>query len=156
MTATPELQTAQNMTSAEYLADRVIKAYQSLNSEDLFDVGALYAPDVYFEDPTHGIQGKAALMKYFTKMFRNLRDCEFKFHQTISNGTDIFLSWTMLLSHPSIKKGETIRIEGASYLKTRNGKNYYHRDYFDMGAMLYEHLPVMGRVIHHLKERLVR
>jgi len=52
--------------------------------------------------------------------------------------------------------GETIRIEGASYLKTRNGKIYYHRDYFDMGAMLYEHLPVMGRVIHHLKERLVR
>lgn len=156
MTATPKLQTAQDLTSAEYLAARVIKAYQSLNPEDLFEVGTLYAPDICFEDPTHGIQGKAALMKYFAKMFRNLRNCEFKFHQSITNGTDIFLSWTMLLSHPTIKKGQTIRIEGASYLKTRHGKIYYHRDYFDMGALLYEHLPIMGRVIHYLKERLVR
>ena len=106
MTATPELQTAQNMTSAEYLADRVIKAYQSLNSEDLFDVGALYAPDVYFEDPTHGIQGKAALMKYFTKMFRNLRDCEFKFHQTISNGTDISCPGPCCLATQALKKAK--------------------------------------------------
>ncbi len=156
MTPTPELQSAQNLTSAEYLADRVKKAYCAISPENLDAVEPLYAPDIYFEDPTHCIQGKTALMGYFAKMFRNLRDCEFLFHQTITNGTDIFLSWTMLLSHPRIKRGQKIRIEGASYLKTRNGQIYYHRDYFDMGAMLYEHLPLMGRVIHYLKQRLVQ
>jgi hypothetical protein len=39
-------------------------------------------------------------------------------------------------------------------LRTRNGKIYYHRDYFDMGAMLYEHLPLLGRIIQRLKHRL--
>ena len=42
----------------------------------------------------------------------------------------------------------------ASYLKTRNGKIYYHRDYFDMGAMVYEQLPLLGRIVRKIKQRL--
>ncbi len=33
-------------------------------------------------------------------------------------------------------------------------KVYRHRDYFDAGAMLYEHLPVLGRVVSWLKRRV--
>jgi len=33
-------------------------------------------------------------------------------------------------------------------------KVYRHRDYFDAGAMLYEHLPVVGRVVSWLKRRI--
>jgi len=87
-------------------------------------------------------------------MFKNLENCSFKFHQTLSNGSDIFLAWTMFLNHPRLRSGETIRVEGASFLKTRNGKIYYHRDYFDMGAMLYEHVPLLGRIIQRIKQGL--
>ena len=52
------------------------------------------------------------------------------------------MTWTMFLNHPKLR-GETVRVEGASYLRTRNGKVYYHRDYFDLGAMLYEN-PATG------------
>ena len=64
------------------------------------------------------------------------------------------MAWTMFLRHPKLRSGETIRVEGASYLKTRNGRIYYHRDYFDMGAMLYEHLPLLGRVVNTIKHKL--
>lgn len=154
MTTTPELTNAGGLTSAEYLAERVRSAYQTLGSDKLDDVETLYAADVYFEDPSHAIQGKPALLKYFAKMFTNLQDCRFKFHKTITNGTDIFMSWTMFLNHPRLRNGETVRVEGASYLRTRNGKIYYHRDYFDMGAMVYENLPLLGRIVKRIKQRL--
>ena len=60
----------------------------------------------------------------------------------------------MFRNHPSLRAGDTIRVEGASYLRTHNGKIYYHRDYFDMGAMLYEHLPLLGRIVQRIKKRL--
>lgn len=154
MTSTPELTNAGDLTSAEYLAERVRKAYQTLGSNNLDVVETLYSADVYFEDPSHAIQGKPALLKYFSRMFLNLKDCQFKFHKTISNGTDIFMSWTMFLNHPRLDRGKTIRVEGASYLRTRNGKIYYHRDYFDMGAMVYENLPLLGRIVQRIKQRL--
>jgi len=151
MTPTPELKAAQNLNSADYLAQRVKEAYQALGSENIADVESLYTTDIYFEDPSHAIQGKPSLMRYFSNQFKNLDKCSFKFHSTIANETDIFMTWTMFLNHPKLRGGETIRVEGTSYLRTRHGKIYYHRDYFDMGAMLYEHLPLIGRIIQRIK-----
>jgi len=151
MTPTPELKAAQNLNSADYLAQRVKEAYQAIGSENIADVESLYTTDIYFEDPSHAIQGKPSLMRYFSNQFKNLDKCSFKFHSTIANETDIFMTWTMFLNHPKLRGGETIRVEGTSYLRTRHGKIYYHRDYFDMGAMLYEHLPLIGRIIQRIK-----
>ena len=156
MTPIAELKVTHGQSSADYLAERVKKAYQSLGVQDLDEVGSLYTDDVYFEDPAHGVQGKPNLLEYFASMFKNLENCSFKFHQTLTDGSDIFMSWTMFLNHPRLNSGETIRVEGASYLKTRNGRIYYHRDYFDMGAMLYEHLPLLGRIIQRIKRGLGR
>ena len=154
MTPTPELKAAQNLTSADYLAQRVKEAYLSIGSENVADLESLYTPDIHFEDPSHAVQGKRSLMRYLHKQFSNLSKCSFKFHSSIASETDIFLTWTMFLNHPKLRGGDTIRVEGSSYLRTRNGKIYYHRDYFDMGAMLYEHLPLLGRIIQRLKYRL--
>lgn len=154
MTPTPELKSADDLTSAEFLAERVCEAYQSLASAEMADVESLYTEDVHFEDPSHAIQGKSSLIAYFGKMFKNIDKCSFKFHSTITDGSNVCLTWTMFLNHPKLRGGDTVRVEGASYLKTRNGKIYYHRDYFDMGAMLYEHLPLLGRIVLKLKQRL--
>ena len=154
MTPTPELKAAQNLTSADYLAQRVKEAYLSIGSENVADLESLYTSDIHFEDPSHAVQGKRSLMRYLHKQFSNLSKCSFKFHSSIASETDIFLTWTMFLNHPKLRGGDTIRVEGSSYLRTRNGKIYYHRDYFDMGAMFYEHLPLLGRIIQRLKHRL--
>ncbi|MEX2469474.1 MAG: nuclear transport factor 2 family protein [Pseudohongiellaceae bacterium] len=154
MASTPELTNASRLTSAEFLAERVKHAYRTFDKGKLAELETLYTPDVYFEDPSHGLQGKQALLAYFDSMSDNLKDCRFRFHQTLTDGSDIFLSWTMFLRHPRLRRGETIRVEGASYLKTRNGRIYYHRDYFDMGAMVYEHLPLLGRIIQRIRQRL--
>jgi hypothetical protein len=42
-----------------------------------------------------------------------------------------------------------------SYLQfDKAGKVRYHRDYFDLGAMLYEHLPLLGSLVKTIKRRL--
>ena len=156
MSQTPELTFASEQTSAEYLAKRVEEAYHNISPGNIGVVESLYTHDAYFEDPSHGVQGKAALVNHFTKTFEKLQGCSFKFQQTVSNGADIFMAWTMFVNYPSLKGGQTIRVEGASFLKTRNGKIYYHRDYFDLGSLLYEHVPVLGRIILKIKQRIAK
>lgn len=153
MQASPLITNTTNISSAEYLAERVQQAYQSLGTNP-DQVMHLYHDDIYFEDPAHGLQGKAELQHYFATLYRNVDECYFRFHQTLTDDNCIFLSWTMFLRHPKLADGGIVRVEGASYLKTRNGKIYYHRDYFDLGAMVYEHIPVLKRIIHSIKNRL--
>jgi predicted SnoaL-like aldol condensation-catalyzing enzyme len=156
MSQAPELSLASGQTTAEYLAKRVEEAYHNISPHNMGMVESLYTHDAYFEDPSHGVQGRAALVKHFTKTFKKLQGCSFKFHQTVSNGADIFMAWTMFVKYPSLKGGQTIQVEGASFLKTRNGKIYYHRDYFDLGSLLYEHVPFLGRIILKIKQRIAK
>lgn len=150
----PKLTSASELPNAEYIAGRVKSAYQSLGTDALAELEILYTEDVHFEDPAHALQGRKPLMLYFASLFSNLESCSFKFHQTLMSDTDIFMSWTMFIEHPKLRNGAKIRVEGGSLLKTRNGQIYYHRDYFDMGAMLYENLPVLGLVVRKIKQRL--
>mgnify|MGYP006198060143 CR=1 FL=1 len=49
--------------------------------------------------------------------------------------------------------GQPITLQGCSCLHWRD-RVHFHQDYFDAGALLYEHLPVMGTAIRWLKGRL--
>ena len=154
MRSNPILKSASDLSSAEYTADRVKDAYKALGTDDLGALESLYTEDVHFEHLAHALQGRHTLMAYFKALFENLDSCSFKFHQTLISDADIFMSWTMFISHPKLRNGETIRVEGGSLLKTRHGRIFYHRDYFDMGAMLYEQLLLLGVIIRKIKQRL--
>ena len=136
------------------LADALKLAYCSLATGNTAELAPLYSEDIYFEDPSHGIQGKAALVERFQHLYRNVDSCNFKFHQTLDTGGEIFLAWTMILRQRGPKSGEVIRVEGASFLKVRNNRIYYHRDYFDLGAFVYENVPMLGSIIKRIKQRL--
>ena len=136
------------------LADALKRAYCSLATGNTAELAPLYSEDAYFEDPSHGIQGKAALLERFQYLYSKVDSCNFKFHQTLDTGGEIFLAWTMILRQRGPKSGEVIRVEGASFLKVRNNCIYYHRDYFDLGAFVYENVPMLGSIIKRIKQRL--
>jgi hypothetical protein len=60
----------------------------------------------------------------------------------------------MSYQHPKLNSGKLIAVQGASRLEFKQGKVISHRDYFDGGALLYEHIPLLNRVIFFLKNRL--
>lgn len=146
--------TSSNTITAASLVQQLTSIYRQLDLQSLGMLESLYAQDVYFEDPAHAIQGRDALMAYFKSLVANVSDCRFTFHQVVPMGTDLFLSWTMQMQHNRLQGDEPIRVDGASYLKTRNGQIFYHRDYFDLGAMVYENVPVLGAIIRGIKNRL--
>ena len=64
-----------------------------------------------------------------------------------------YLRWTLQCCHPRLAGGQPITLQGCSCLHWRD-RVHFHQDYFDAGALLYEHLPVMGTAIRWLKGRL--
>ena len=92
-----------NSTSADFLVSRVIEAYQNLDPTRL-DFATLYTSDVYFEDPTYGVQGKTAVLAHFLILLLSCKGCSFNFHRTVSNGADIFLAWTMTAKHLNFER----------------------------------------------------
>ncbi|MBN1956858.1 MAG: nuclear transport factor 2 family protein [Desulfuromonadales bacterium] len=129
--------------------------YQELNRDSLDKLESIYAPDIHFIDPAHRIKGFESLSSYFSSLYQNLDSIIFTFETEIVSGNHVVLTWSMKFSHPRIAKGRPVCVEGCSWLEFNNdGKVIFHRDYFDMGAMLYEHLPLLGRIITKIKRGL--
>ncbi|MGY4533799.1 hypothetical protein ACVW0Y_002932 [Pseudomonas sp. TE3786] len=133
---------------------RFATAVASLDANNLERLSELYSADVRFEDPLHEIHGLAALTRYFHELYANVQELHFQFYgfDQLYPGAG-YLRWKMTYRHPRLNGGRQIEVDGCSHLLWRD-KVYAHRDYFDAGALLYEHLPLLGRLIRWLKGRL--
>ena len=134
---------------------RFIALYQQLNLQQLHRLPEVYADEVIFIDPAHRIEGLAALGDYFAALYQRLAYCRFEIISQQHEGAQAWLSWVMTFSHPRLAAGQPIRVEGATRLEfDAAGKVRVHRDYFDLGAMLYEQLPLLGPLVRVIKGRL--
>jgi len=128
--------------------------YTKLNKSTLHTLRDIYHHDVVFEDAAHRIEGFASLADYFDNLYRNVDRCDFVIHEQHQVEQNAFLTWTMQLQHPKLAGGRMVQVQGMSHLKFHEAKVIYHRDYFDLGEMLYEQLPLLGSVIRSIKRRL--
>ncbi|WXL24387.1 nuclear transport factor 2 family protein [Ectopseudomonas mendocina] len=134
---------------------RFAHKFASLTADNLDHLGELYSHDVVFQDPLHTIKGLPAVQDYFANLYANVSDLKFTFEQldTLTSGKSGYLRWTMQFRHPRLNGGNPVMVKGCTYLRWHE-KVYLHHDYFDAGAMLYEHLPLAGKLIRWLKGRL--
>ena len=130
-----------------------ISLYSELDRSTLHRLPDIYSNDIQFIDAVHQIDGLPMLTEYFQHLYENILNCQFHIHHVIENDNEASLFWTMEYSHPKISKGKRISVDGTSHIKF-NETVYYHRDYLDMGQMLYEHLPVIGSAVKFIKKRM--
>ncbi len=130
-----------------------IKIYQQLSTENLHLLDEIYHQDIVFIDPMHQLQGLENLHGYFSKLFQQLSYCQFDIEQIIEQGHEAAVYWSMHYQHPRLNAGKVVSVCGSSHIKGCGDKVIFHRDYLDLGAMLYEQLPVLGRMITWLKNR---
>ena len=132
-----------------------LEIFNTLSSDNLHRLDEIYTSDIRFIDPAHEINGLEELRNYFAKLYANVSSVNFDFHEVVSDGSSGYVQWTMHFSHPRLNGGQTIIVPGASFLRfSSTGKVSYHRDYFDLGSMLYQHLPLIGSVVRSINRRL--
>lgn len=130
------------------------QTFNRLNSGTLHLVGELYAPGIHFEDPLHTIDGIEALERYFANLYDGVVYCQFDFSPGIIAGNEASIPWVMELEHARLRPGQRARIPGISHLRFDDRQVTYHRDYFDVGQLLYERIPVLGALVRSIKKRL--
>jgi hypothetical protein len=147
---------AKTMMRSEQIIENFKQLYNKLNRDTatLELLERVYAENIQFEDCFHNIKGIKSLFEYFDNLYENVEFIGFDFKNQWLNENSAMLTWTMSYKHPKLNGGQLIAVEGASQLDFNHGKVIRHRDYFDGGALLYENIPILKRVIFFLKNRL--
>ena len=142
------------MSDSEPLS-RFLALWSAINADTIDTLDQIYDDNIAFSDPLHHVQGLAVLRQYIANMYENVTEVRFSFGKTLVDDDQVCVEWVLRFAHPRLKGGDSIDIPGCSRLEfTAAGKVIRHRDYFDAGAFLYEHLPLVGSIIRALKRRL--
>ena len=136
------------------LQERFNDFYQTLDLGSLQGLGQLYDSEVTFADPVAVHQGLGALDAYFRKLLRGCEHCSFKIRNQRFDESQAFVNWTMTFRSPRLNGGASIDVDGSSVLAIRDNRIAYQRDYYDMGAMVYEQLPLLGPLIRYIRGRM--
>ncbi|MCL4410601.1 MAG: nuclear transport factor 2 family protein, partial [Gammaproteobacteria bacterium] len=97
-----------------------------------------------------------ALHDYLAHGLENALTCRFAIEQTMVDREQAFLVWQMRLQHEKLAGGREIQVPGTSHLLFAEEDNRIkeHVDYYDLGAMVYEHVPLLGWVVGKVRTKL--
>lgn len=134
---------------------RVEEAFNNLNAENTDELDDFYADSVVFEDPLVKIDGLDTLKKYYADLYESVEEITFVFQKHISQGDSHVAMWTMHLKTKRLNKGKEIVVHGSSVMEfDADDKVVYHRDYFDLGEMIYRQIPVLRFFVRAVDRRL--
>ncbi len=141
---------------AEVGLARFTGAYQDLTSPALIErLHDLYAPTLYFNDTLAEFRTREALLDYLGKAAHSLSDSRVDIHQVLRDGNDVFVRWTMYFSAAVAGRRIDSTSIGMTHLRfDADGRVVLHQDFWDSAGGLYEHLPVVGFLIHRTKARI--
>ena len=130
-----------------------VLVYQQLSKENLQLLANIYHKNVTFIDPLHTVEGIDDLYQYFQNLYQNLSACDFVIDEVIWQDSQASLFWTMAYQHPKLNNGKMVTVVGTSHIKGEGDKVIYHRDFLDLGPMLYEQLPILGKLTKWIKTK---
>lgn len=130
--------------------------FENLNSTTMHLVDAFYDEDIVFCDPMVEIRGRRDMKAYYARLYKNVESISWIFSDEIKEGDRLTLTWRMILKAKNFNKNRPVHLDGISVIKFggAKGKAIYHRDYFDMGAFVYETIPILGSVIRFIKKAM--
>lgn len=141
------------MTAQSPLVEQFKNAFRHFSSPTLLQLPSIYHDDIEFADPVHKVRGLAELQRYFAGTLKNLVLCKFEYDAETVAADSACISWHMHFQHPALRRGAPLSLRGISRI-CFDDKIRYHEDFYDLGAMLYENVPVLGGVTRLLKRRL--
>lgn len=134
------------------LVNRLKNYCTNFREADLSELHTIYSDSIVFKDPVHSIQSLVELEDYFQALCTDLSDCRFEYLDELVSENSAYIKWIMHFRHSKLGN-RLISVRGVSHLKFSD-RIEFQEDFYDMGAMLYEQLPVLGKVTRWLRHRL--
>ncbi|CAD5266544.1 conserved hypothetical protein [Alteromonas sp. 38] len=137
--------------------DRFSTMYADICQITLDDLADIYASNVAFVDPITTHHGLNSVQKYFANLLGQAERCQFDISMIApvnSNSITHIVNWTMNLKLKQSDK--LIVVDGNTQLTVKDDKIVYHKDYYDLGEMVYEHIPLLGFFVKKIKKRLAK
>ena len=113
---------------------------------------AVYAPDAYLNDNLVALEGVEPIAGYFAHTVSNVSSVAVAFLDLSNSGPEYFARWRMTVTSDRLDGGAPVVSYGVTHFRfDADGRILVHKDFWDAGTGLYEHVPVLGGVLRRVR-----
>ena len=143
------------LTGTEHMIEGLMRCYARAENVTEDALRKLYESDVVFKDPANYISGIDELISHTLSLYKHVIHCDFEYDKEnlITAPGQASISWTMKLTHKKLNRGREFSVRGVSIVRYRE-KIDFQEDFYDLGAAVYEQVPVLGSVVQKLRLRM--
>ena len=135
--------------------EKIQNAYNEVNRDNIDFLDQFYSDNIEFVDPMGRHVGLDDVKSYYRKIYQGVEEIRFEFTDSVVQGENYVLFWKMHFRSKGLNGGQMVTVEGNSLMRVNeDGRVYYHRDFFDMGEMIYEKVPVLKWIVGGVKKAL--
>lgn len=127
--------------------------YRYPDADNVEKMDRIYTQDVEFRDPVHSIHGRLALKNYVRTLYQDIHDVSFTYLEEQLGEHSAHIVWQIRYSHKQLNRGKPIEVRGLTLVHFTD-RIYYHEDFFDLGAMIYQHVPILRHIVLYFNRRL--
>jgi limonene-1,2-epoxide hydrolase len=129
--------------------------YHGITAENLRQkVEGLYTTSAVREDPIGSFEGRDRILAHYQNLFEGMSSLEVDVKDEFLSGDETIAVWQMRVKHAGLGS-EPVVIDGVSHLRVQSGRIVFQRDYFDLGAAVYEHVTLVGSIVRWVKGKLL-
>ena len=118
------------------------------------EAASLYASDLHFSDALMVTRDKQAVVDHFSRLSDAGTRVTVEMHQTLQNGGDVYLIWSMQARFTPLRKEVVSDTLGVTHVRFNDkGQVVLHQDFWDSGLGFYAHIPVLGAGVRAVARR---
>jgi hypothetical protein len=138
------------------LKPRDVKTFfEKLDKDTMYLVDQFYAEEMHFIDPVVEFYSREDMKHYYQSSYSQTDSVTFEVPSVLDQGNEQVIVWVMTMKAPKLNKGKPIIVDGISHIRYNSaGEAEYHRDYFDMGQMIYDHVPFVRGMVKFVDKRM--
>jgi hypothetical protein len=112
----------------------------------------LYADRFYFSDTLVTTESRGTALAHLERMRSTTGSLEVTLLNRLDDGADVYLVWHMRATFAPVRSTVTSDTIGITHLRfDSDGRIVLHQDFWDASEGLYQHVPVLGSVIHRIR-----
>lgn len=118
-------------------------------------IDQLYADDVYFNDTFKTITSHQELVDYLTETGEMVQYSTVELLGSSTSEDDVFIRWVLDFGAKAGSKEIESKSIGISHIRfNTDGEIILHQDFWDGADGFYSHLPIIGGLVHRVREKL--
>ncbi len=128
------------------------KSFYGSGMTNLDQLARIYTQDIEYRDPLRRVLGILGLKRHVKRMLLGSSQVIFQISDEQCGDNWASFTWLVSYNKAALMRDKAITLRGTTQIRFTD-RIFYQENFYDLGAMIYQHIPLLGWAVRFVNKR---